>query len=96
MSFGERLYSLRTAAGLTQEALGEQLHVTKSVISYYERHERLPSAEVLIELARIFRVSSDYLLGIGRSRIIDVSDLSESDLRFLLLVVDALRKKNAP
>lgn len=62
MDFGAKLKELRTQAGLTQQQLGNQIGLSKTVISYYELHERTPSPEVLIKLAAVFHVSADYLL----------------------------------
>lgn len=95
VNFGEKLRALRTEAGMTQAELAKRLNVTKSVVSYYELHERTPSPDVLIQLADIFHVTTDYLLGINYKKLIDVSDLSEEDMRFLLITIETLRKKNS-
>lgn len=94
VNFGDKLRSLRTEAGMTQTDLAKRLNITKSVVSYYELQERTPSPDVLIQLADIFHVSTDYLLGINHKKMIDVSDLSEEDMRFLLITIETLRKKN--
>ncbi len=94
VNFGERLKTLRTQAGLTQAELAKRLQVTKSTISYYELLERNPSPEMLIRLADIFHVSTDYLLGVNYKKIIDVSDLTDDDMQLLLMTVETLRKKN--
>lgn len=94
VNFGEKLRALRTEAGMTQTDLAKKLNITKSVVSYYELQERTPSPDVLIRLADIFHVSADYLLGIDHKKIIDVSDLSEEDMHFLLITIETLRKKN--
>lgn len=92
--FGEKLKALRSEYGMTQAELAEKLNITKSVVSYYELQERTPSPDVLIQLARIFHVTTDYLLGVDNKRLIDVSDLSEDDIHFLLITIETLRKKN--
>lgn len=94
VNFGDKLRTLRTDAGLTQTELAKRLSVTKSVVSYYELQERTPSPDVLIQLADIFHVTTDYLLGIDHKRMIDVSDLSDEDMRFLLITIETLRRKN--
>lgn len=80
--------------GLTQQQLATQLGVTKSVISFYERQERAPSPEVLRKMAAIFRVSSDFLLDIDRTKRLDVSDLDDDDIQLVSLLIDTLRRKN--
>lgn len=79
---------------MTQAELASRLNVTNSVVSYYELHERTPSPEVLIKLSAIFHVTTDYLLDINHDKLLDVSDLSDDDMKFLLLTVETLRKKN--
>ncbi len=94
VNFGEKLKVLRQEAGMTQTELAKRLRITKSVVSYYEHQERTPSPDVLIQLASIFRVTTDYLLGIEHRKMIDVSDLSEEDMRFLLITIETLKRKN--
>lgn len=92
VNFGTKLKELRLQAGMTQKELAAKLDVTKSVVSYYELSERYPSPEVLIRLANIFHVSSDYLLGIERAKTIDVSDLDEEEIKLLYHTVEVLRR----
>lgn len=73
MDFGMKLKKLRTNAGLTQKQSAAQIGVTKSVISFYELQEHTPSPTVLIKLAAIFHVSTDYLLGIEKEKSLDVT-----------------------
>ena len=94
VNFGDKLKTLRTEAGMTQTELAKRLSITKSVVSYYELQERTPSPDVLIQLADIFHVTTDYLLGIDHKKMIDVSDLSDEDMHFLLVTIETLRKKN--
>ncbi len=94
MNFGEKLKALRLNAHMSQAELAKRAHVTKSTISYYELLERAPSPDVLIRLADIFHVTTDYLLGIQNRKFIDVTDLSDEDMQFLLLTIDTLRRKN--
>lgn len=94
VNFGEKLRALRTDAGMTQAELARRLSITKSVVSYYELSERTPSPDILIKLADIFHVTTDYLLGIDHKKVIDVSDLTDEDMRFILVTIETLRKKN--
>ena len=67
MTFGERLMSLRRARGLSQEALGDMLDVTRQTVSKWERGDSTPELEKLVELSRILGVSLDELAGIERT-----------------------------
>ncbi len=95
VDFGAKLRTLRKQAGMSQTELAKRLNITKSVVSYYELQERTPSPDVLIQLADIFHVSTDFLLGINHKKMIDVSDLTDEDFQFLLLTIETLRKKNS-
>lgn len=94
LNFGELLKELRSKSGLTQAQLASQMGVSKSLISFYELQERVPSPSVLIKLSAIFHVSTDYLLGIENTRRLDLSGLDEDDIKIVELLVDTLRKKN--
>jgi len=92
--FGTRLKVLRTQSGMTQKQLAEQIGVTKSVVSFYELRERTPSPEILIKLASVFHVTSDYLLGIEKSKCVDITGLDAEDERAVRQIIEQLRKKN--
>ena len=81
LNFGKILKELRQKSGLTQKQLAAQMGVTKSLISFYELQERVPSPSVLVKLSTIFHVSTDYLLGIDTTKRLDVSDLDEDDIK---------------
>ena len=61
-AFADRIAKLRVAKGLSQHQLSQMLGVKRSVVSYYESGDRLPSYDVLMEMSRVFNVSTDYLL----------------------------------
>ena len=60
--FASNLIRLRTAAGMTQAELGEQLNYSDKSISKWERGEAIPDATVLKRMSEIFGVTVDYLL----------------------------------
>lgn len=92
VDFGKRLKDLRAQAGLTQNQLADRMGITKSVVSYYELHERCPSPEVLIKLASIFHVSTDYLLGIEKKQTLDISGLNDEEIQLIQNMIDVLKK----
>ena len=96
VDFGLKLKELRQNAGLTQKQLADRLWLSKATVSYYEQSLRYPSPEVLVKLAEIFHVTTDYILGIEeKKQTIDVTDLSDEDIEFLENAVKLLRKKNS-
>ena len=79
---------------MSQKELAERLNIAKSVISFYESGDRMPSYDVLIKLAQIFNVTTDYLLGIDKKRTADLSELSENDVAVVISVIEALKNKS--
>lgn len=62
MSFGENLQSLRERFGLTQEALAEQLGVSRQSVSKWESGGSFPEMEKLFILCELFHVDLDTLI----------------------------------
>lgn len=88
-----KIKQVRMDKRMTQLQLAEQLGVTKSMVSAYETATRHPSYEVLVKIAQIFNVSTDYLLGLCGHATIDVSGLSERQMEILLGLVEEFRKE---
>ena len=93
VEFGNRIKTLRQKNRFTQSQLAERLGVTKSVISAYETGLRMPSYDILISLARIFKVSTDYLLGVERKEEIDLSGLTEAEINAIFNLIKAMRQR---
>ena len=94
VEFGNRLRQLRKARNLTQQQLATLIGVKNSVISFYEVGERMPSPDVLRKLACALHITTDYLLGIERSAVQDVTGLDEQDRLVVQMVISRLREKN--
>ena len=62
--FSKRLKELRLASGMTQQQVAEQLQIKQQSYARYEYGTGEPNLQTVVEIARIFDVSSDYLLGI--------------------------------
>lgn len=88
MNFGNRLKTLRIKKKLTQQQLADLLGLTKSVISAYENGLRYPAYDVLIKISRIFKVSTDFLLGVEIKREIDTSGLTDEQVEALIVLID--------
>lgn len=94
MNFGNRLKTLRIKKKLTQQQLADLLGLTKSVISAYENGLRYPAYDVLIKIASIFKVSTDFLLGVEIKREIDTSGLTDEQVEALIVLIDTIRNSN--
>lgn len=89
-----KLKSLRIEKKLTQKQVADRIGLAISAVSSYESSTRYPSYDVLVKLARIFHVPTDYLLGITDKRNIDVTGLSDNEIELVSQLVDTLRNKN--
>ncbi|HIS52672.1 MAG TPA: helix-turn-helix transcriptional regulator [Candidatus Onthomonas avicola] len=63
-----RLRDLREDADLNQTQVAEYLHMSQTGYSKYETGENDIPTRVLIELARLYHTSVDYLLGLTDRR----------------------------
>lgn len=66
--FGEILAELRQDKGMTQQELADMLHVANSSISNLETGQRRAHADFICKAAKVFNVSTDYLLGLSHFR----------------------------
>ena len=62
MIFADKLIQLRKKSGWSQEELAEQMGVSRQSISKWEGAQSIPDLEKIIRLAKLFSVSTDYLL----------------------------------
>ena len=90
---GEKLKSLRIEKKLTQKQVADRIGLAISAVSSYESGTRYPSYDVLPKLARIFHVSTDYLLGMTDTRNVDVTGLNDNEIELVSQLVDMLRNK---
>jgi transcriptional regulator with XRE-family HTH domain len=63
--FRDRLRDLRKSRELTQKQLATNLGTHVRVVQQYELGKRKPNYDAIINVARYFNVSADWLLGIG-------------------------------
>ena len=84
----EKIRQLRRNFNLSQVDLAAKLGVTKQCVSNWENDNILPSIDMLVKLAKFFNVSTDYLLGLSSSNVIDVSGLSDTEIAHIKLIVN--------
>lgn len=63
--FSQRLCYLRKVTGRTQQDIADYLQLDRSAYSCYELRRSAPSLSNLCQLARLYHVSTDFLLGVG-------------------------------
>ena len=91
--FGYRLKNLRQQHHLTHTQVANRLNLSKTSISGYENNVKTPSQDVLIKLAGLYRVSTDYLLGLDDEEMISVEGLTRQQRRLVEELVRMLQEK---
>lgn len=71
----ERLKTLRKEAGLTQEEVAKKLGISRPAYTYWEKGEKRPTPDKLIQIASLFGVSTDYLLNSNTTNDVDLSEV---------------------
>ena len=90
---GARIYELRTALGWSQVQLAERLNVSKQTVSNWENENIQPSIEMLMQLSKLFHVSTDYLLGLDNAPTINVDGLPISFIAHLTQIIEDYKQK---
>lgn len=90
--FGMRIQQLRISHNMSQEALGKKLGRSKSVVCGYENNLRVPPLDVLTNIAAIFNVSLDYLVGLDKSEMISIEGLSDAQKIVIYSLVAEFKK----
>lgn len=90
----DRIKDLREQKNMTQAELAKQLEITRSSVNAWEMGISVPSTQYIVEISSLFKVSSDYLLGIDNYKTLDISGLDEKDVQLVYHIVNHLRDKN--
>lgn len=91
----ERIKELRILNGMSQVDLAARLGISKQSVSNWENDNIQPSIEMLLKLARLFSVSTDYLPGLEKRRYLEISGLSETQLTHLQQIINDLVHVNS-
>lgn len=87
-SLADKIKSLRENAGLTQAEVARQLGISRSGVNAWEMGLSVPSTQYIVELARNFNVSTDYLLGMKDTPTISIKGLSQKQVSALLNIIE--------
>ena len=87
----DRIRFLREKNDMTQAALAKQLGITRSSVNAWELGISVPSTQYIVELAQLFNVSTDYLLGVDRAATLPLVGLSDEDINLIYQIVSHLR-----
>jgi transcriptional regulator with XRE-family HTH domain len=78
MNLGEKIQKHRKQKGMSQEELASQITVSRQAVSKWELGESVPDTENVIQLSKLFAVSTDYLLNDDYESDMDIPVVQES------------------
>lgn len=94
--FGMRIQQLRMDRNMSQEALGKKLGRSKSVVCGYENNLRVPPLDILVQIAVIFNVSLDYLVGIDKNEMVSIEGLTDGQKKTIHDLIAEFKKSPIP
>ena len=94
VDFRMNIKKLRQEKHMTQAELAKRVGVSKAMISAYETEIRYPSYDVLIKLSFVFGVTTDYLLGLEKKRVVDITGLEDEEVNVILNMIELLKRKH--
>ena len=89
----EMIKSLREDAGFSQSQLAKKLDVTRSSVNAWEMGLSTPTTHYIVELAKLFHVSTDYILGLDKKRTIVLDGYSEEQIELLYKLINYFDKQ---
>ena len=93
VNLGDRYRDLRKDRKLTQDDLAQYLGLTRSAINTWEQGLSIPSVNMIISLSQFYGVTTDYLLGLDNTDLVDISKLSSEDR---VIVHDLVKRLSIP
>lgn len=89
----ERIKHLREKNNLTQSSLAKKLNVTRSSVNAWEMGISVPSTALIVDLAKLFHVSTDYLLGLNENAALDISSLNDKETMILYELIEYFKSQ---
>ena len=90
----DTIKTLRQQSDMTQTELARKLDVTRSSVNAWEMGISTPSVQNIVELAAIFHVTTDTILGVSSSQTLDIGSLTEEQQKLVALLVQHFDNEN--
>ncbi|MBO5449757.1 MAG: helix-turn-helix transcriptional regulator [Ruminococcus sp.] len=90
-TLADKIKLLRESVGMTQAELARILGLSRSGVNAWEMGLSIPSTQYVVELAKTFSVSTDYLLGMEDTSTISIKGLTEKQVSAVLDVIQCFK-----
>ncbi len=91
-NFKTKLKQLRGDLGISQSTLAQEIGVTRAAVNAWELGKGYPNTYCLVQLARYFNVSADYLLGLTQTCSVDISRMPQDEREIVLRLVSCFNR----
>ncbi len=88
----ERIKELRTRNNLSQVKLAKVLNVSRSTVNAWEMGISMPTIKYVIEMSNLFKVTSDYILGIDNAESISLNGLNKKQVQSIIQIIDCFKE----
>ncbi len=88
----QKIKELRISHSMNQVELAHMLSVSKQTVSNWENDNIQPSIEMLLKIARLFNVSTDYLLGNEPLKYINADGLSDNEIAHINFIINDFKR----
>ena len=83
----DRIKFLREKAGYSQAQLAKKLDVTRSSVNAWEMDLSTPTSQYVVAMARLFHVSTDYLLGLESEFSLSLENYTQEEIALIYNMV---------
>jgi len=92
INIADKIKYLRDKHEMTQTLLAKKLGISRSAVNSWEMGLSLPSLANIVEMTRIFNVSADYILGLEKKVILDITVLNNDEREVVFKLVECLKR----
>lgn len=89
----DRIKELREKANMSQSELARRLSVTRSSVNAWEMGVSTPTTQYVVEMAKIFKVTTDYLLDVQIEHTLTLDGLTLEEIGIIYGLLDYFKKK---
>ena len=91
----ERIKELREKWGYSQSELARKLSVTRSSVNAWEMGISVPTTQYIVEMSQLFKVSSDYILGINNNLTLNLDKFSDEELKLIYHLIEYMKNNKS-